>query len=128
GAFAVGVRTAAGRARPLGAHIKTAKEIHRALFNEGAENLRARLAEASAGAPLLVRLMIRDPDLQAIPWEALCDPGSAMGFFGTSPDLLPVRGVTTHDPWQAGDVRGALRILAIAPDGPRAAAALKGAL
>src|SRR5262249_57207161 len=78
--------------------------------------------------PLLLRLMIRDPDLQAIPWEALCDPASAMGFLGTSPDLLPVRGVTTHDPWQPGDVRGALRILAIAPDGERAAGALKGAL
>src|SRR5262245_47981212 len=72
--FTDGVLSAARRGRPLGARIAEAKEIYQALFREGAERLRACLAEASAGAPLLVRLMIHDPELQAVPWEAACDP------------------------------------------------------
>lgn len=126
--FTAGARAAAGRGRILGAHIAEAKQLHRALFRDGVEHLRTRLAEAAAGSPLLIRLLIRDPELQAVPWEALCDPASAMGFLGTSPDLLPVRGVTTAEPWQPGPVRGALRVLAIAPQGGRAAGMLKSAL
>src|SRR5262245_35289724 len=65
--FAAGARTAASRGRPLGVRVTEAKEIHEALFREGLETLRARLAEAAAGAPLLVRFLIRDPELQAFP-------------------------------------------------------------
>lgn len=126
--FTAGVKAAAARGRMSGAALVEARQLHRALFREGVEHLRARLAEVAAGAPLLVRFLIRDPELQAIPWEALCDPSSAMGFLGTSPDLLPVRGVTTSDPWQPGVVRGALRVLAIAPQGGRSAFVLQSAL
>ena len=126
--FTAGVRAAATRGRMLGAHLAEAKQLHRALFRDGAAHLLTRLAEAAAGSPVLVRLLIRDPELQAVPWEALCDPASAMGFLGTSPDLLPVRGVTSADPWQPGVVRGALRVLAIAPQGGRSAGLLRAAL
>lgn len=126
--FAAGVRAMAARGRLLGAHLAEAKELHRALFRDGAEHLRTRLAEAAAGQPLLVRLLVRDPELQAVPWEALCDPASAMGFLGTSPDLLPVRGVTSAEPWQPGIVRGALRVLAISPQGGRGVGLLRSAL
>lgn len=126
--FAAGVRAMASRGRLLGAHLAEAKELHRALFRDGALHLLTRLAEAAAGQPLLVRLLVRDPELQAVPWEALCDPASAMGFLGTSPDLLPVRGVTSAEPWQPGIVRGALRVLAISPQGGRGAGLLHRAL
>jgi hypothetical protein len=34
---------------------------------------------------LLVRLMIEDPNLQAVPWEALCRPQSNLGFLAARP-------------------------------------------
>lgn len=77
----------------------------------------ARLHEAAGGAPVLVRLMIHDRELQAVPWEALCKPGEALGFWGNAPDLLPVRGVHSTEPWLPREVRGAVRVLAIAPTG-----------
>jgi hypothetical protein len=118
GSFAEAVRRAAARGRPLGAELEQAQALHRAVLGDGVDQLRVGLG-AAAGGPLLVRLMISDPELQAVPWEALAAPGEAMGFWGTSPDLSPVRGVITSEPWQPREVRGALRVLAIAPsDGP----------
>ncbi|AUX42468.1 hypothetical protein SOCE26_039010 [Sorangium cellulosum] len=127
GSFSVAVREAAARGRPLGARVETAQALHCAVLRDGIHDLRARLGEA-AGGPLLVRLVIHDPGLQEVPWEALAAPGEAMRFWGTSPDLLPVRGVTTAEPWQPREVRGAVRVLAIAPSGGAALARLKEAL
>ncbi|WP_437682076.1 CHAT domain-containing protein [Sorangium sp. So ce131] len=127
GSFSVAVREAAARGRPLGARVETAQALHRAVLRDGIDDLRARLGEA-AGGPLLVRLVIHDPGLQEAPWEALAAPGEAMRFWGTSPDLLPVRGVATAEPWQPREVRGAVRVLAIAPSGGAALARLKEAL
>ncbi|WP_437932801.1 hypothetical protein WMF37_11415 [Sorangium sp. So ce291] len=127
GRFSAAVREAAARGRPLGTRVETAQELHRAVLRDGIDDLRARLGEA-AGGPLLVRLMIHDPGLEEVPWEALAAPGEAMRFWGTSPDLLPVRGVTTAEPWQPREVRGAVRVLAIAPPGGAALAGLKEAL
>src|SRR5262249_33569274 len=69
-----------------------------------------------------------DPELQGVPWEAACKPGEALGFWGSSPDLLPVRGVTSRDPWQPREVRGPVRVLAIAPSGAGRLAILEDAL
>ena len=116
-AFAAAVRTAAARRRPLPADLlDTARALYRAVIGGDIAALRSRLAEA-AGGPLLVRLGLPDAELQAVPWEALCKPGEAMGFWASSPDLLPVRGVTTDEPWQPRAVRGALRVLAVSPTG-----------
>ena len=126
--FASAVRAAASRARPLAPDVlERAQAIHSSVLGTTIETLRARLAEAASG-PLLVRLGLPDQDLQAVPWEALCKPGEALGFWATSPDLLPVRGVITSEPWQPRVVRGALRILAIAPTGGSSLAVLKTAL
>ncbi|AUX45918.1 uncharacterized protein SOCE26_074200 [Sorangium cellulosum] len=126
--FAVAVRAAAARGRPLAAGLlDTAQALQRAVLDGGIDPLRARLAEA-AGGPLLVRLGLHDLELQAVPWEALCKPGEAMGFWASSPDLLPVRGVTTDEPWQPRAVRGALRLLAVAPTGSAGLAVLRSAL
>ncbi|WP_438000363.1 CHAT domain-containing protein [Sorangium sp. So ce185] len=126
--FAGDVRQAAARARPLDERVaRMAQALHGAVLREGIDDLRARLGEA-AGGPLLVRLAIGEPGLQEVPWEALAAPGGAMRHWGTSPDLLPVRGVRSNEPWQPREVRGAVRVLAIAPAGGAALARLKEAL
>src|SRR6185503_5513076 len=62
------------------------------------------------------------------PWEALCEPDSAMSFWASSPELLPVRSVTTNEPWQPREVRGPVKVLAIAPSGIATLAPLELAL
>ncbi|WP_437506895.1 CHAT domain-containing protein [Sorangium sp. So ce1099] len=126
--FAAEVRGAAGRGRPLGSSLATAHELHGALLRDEIATLRARLHEAAGGEPVLLRLAISDADLKAVPWEALCEPSSAMGFWGSSPDLLPARSVTTNEPWQPREVRGAVKVLAVAPSGGATLARLEGAL
>jgi hypothetical protein len=127
-AFASTVRGAAmrGRALPTEA-LQTAQTLARALLGPEVDPLRARLAETAQG-PLLLRLLLSEPEIAAIPWEALCKPGEALGFWASSPDLLPVRRVITTEPWQPRAVRGAVRVLAVAPTGGASLAILKSAL
>ncbi|WP_157774819.1 CHAT domain-containing protein [Melittangium boletus] len=89
--------------------------LHRALFQGELQGVLARLREASSGGPVLLRLMLQDADLQGFPWEALCEPGKDFEFLGNSASLLPVRGVRSPEPWQPREVRGAVRLLAVAP-------------
>jgi CHAT domain len=130
-AFTAGV----ARAVESGSHLDDAVQaeayaLHDALFQGALRDVAQRLVEASAQSPILVRLMIRDPRLQAVPWEALCQPQTHAGFLGTSDRMLLVRGVRANDPGEACRVSGAVRILAIAPLAKAAAALreLEGAL
>jgi len=126
--FSSAVRVAASRAKPLPSEtIERAQLVHAGIFGPTIATLRARLAEAASG-PLLLKLSLPEQDLQAVPWEACCKPGEALGFWATAPDLLPVRGVMTSEPWQPRVVRGALRILAIAPTGGSSLVTLEAAL
>ncbi len=72
------------------------------------------------GTDLLVRLFVQDRTLLAVPWEALCKPGSNEGFWGTDTRLVVARGVTSPDPWVPHEIEGAVRILVIAPGGEEA--------
>ncbi|WP_437672106.1 CHAT domain-containing protein [Sorangium sp. So ce131] len=127
--FTAAVREAAGRERPLeGDLLALSHELHRALLRDEVAVLRARLHEAAGGEPVLLRLAISEAVLKAVPWEALCEPSSAMGFWGSSPDLLPARSVATNEPWQPREVRGAVKVLAVAPSGGATLARLEGAL
>src|SRR5262249_41878307 len=126
--FAAAVRAAAARGRPLSPPLlETAHAVERAVLGAGVDQLRARLAEAAAG-PLLMPLLLPDAELGAVPWEALCTPGEAMGFWASSPDVLPVRGVTTGEPWHPRAVPRALRVLALAPEGAHGLGVLEQAL
>ncbi len=128
GRFAAAVRSAAKYRRPLAAPVMAdAQALYRAVFNQENEALRARLAEAGS-APVMVRLNLHNADLQAVPWEALCKPGEALGFWASSPDLFPVRSFAASEPWQPRAVRGALRVLAIAPNDTTSLTVLQSAL
>lgn len=113
--FSEAVERAAKQARPLPDDIReTARALGSAILDGDIGNMRERLAEAAKG-PILLRLNVGAPELQAVPWEAVCLPGQSFGFWATSPELFPVRRVTSQDAWQPREIRGALRILAIAP-------------
>ncbi|WP_437745364.1 CHAT domain-containing protein [Sorangium sp. So ce1504] len=128
--FTTAVSAAARDGRPLTADLlATAQLLQRAVL-AGLDPLRTGIA-ATPGNPLLVRLCVQDPALQAVPWEALCRPGEAMGFWASSPLLLPVRGVKSDIPWQprpVRSVRGAVSVLAVAPRGGAGLEALRMAL
>jgi hypothetical protein len=126
--LAAGVPRAARDGRPLGGLVTAAQALHRAVLGEAVAELRARLAEASAGEPLLLRLAASEPDLQAFPWEALCEPGTSMGFLASAPGILPVRSVVTNERWQPRLVRGAVQVLIIAPEGGASLARIQDAL
>ncbi|MFY0563722.1 CHAT domain-containing protein [Archangium lansingense] len=127
--FTQQVREAAARARPLGMHLKQAQMLHQALFRGEVQEVMLRLREAAGGEQLLLRLMLhRDGTLQEFPWEALCEPDTTLGFMGSSPDMLLTRGVSSKEPLQPREVRGAVRVLAIAPSDEEALTVLRVAL
>lgn len=107
--------------------IEDAHRIRAALLAGDVGTLFDRLREAASG-PLLVRFMVGHRELQAMTWEALCIEGEALGFWGVATNLLPVRGVISTDPWQPREVRGAVKVLVIAPNGDAGVETLKQAL
>lgn len=109
--------------------VSESQTLHGEVFKGELRDVLVRLGEASKGGPLLVRLFTRERALQTIPWEALCRPGTTEGFLGTDPKVLFARGVTSSEPWEPREVRGAVRVLAIAPGSDeRALGALREAL
>ncbi|MCP3139982.1 CHAT domain-containing protein [Pyxidicoccus xibeiensis] len=127
--FAEWVEAAAERAEPLDeARLCQARALHRALFREGVQTVLDRMRGAAGEGQGLVRLMLREGELQAFPWEALCAPGTQRGFLGNSPDLFLARGVSSADLWQPREVSGAVKLQVISPTSELAPAALKSAL
>ncbi|MBK9757949.1 MAG: CHAT domain-containing protein [Nannocystis sp.] len=118
--FTSGVRRAVAAGQQLPEHVLTeAHELHAAVFHGAIADLVARLLEASRpdGGRLLVRLSAFDPELQRVPWEAMCRPGTAREFVGASPELQLVRGVSSGDPFEPREIRRAMRLQAIVPIG-----------
>jgi hypothetical protein len=95
--------------------VSDAQALYGEVFQGEIRDVLARLGEAAKDERLLVRLFLSDRALLSVPWEALCKPGSAEGFLGTDTKVLFARGVTSPDPWEPREVRGAVRVLAIAP-------------
>jgi hypothetical protein len=95
--------------------VNYAHALHQDFFQGELRDVLARLVEATKDGRVLVRLFMNHRDLQAIPWEALCKPGTAEGFLGVDPKLLVARGVLSQDPWEPRAVRGAVRVLVIVP-------------
>jgi len=128
--FRAAVEKAAKYGKPLDAPILAeAHTIRTALLNGAVGTLFAKLEEA-AGGPLLVRFLIAKdaPQLKSVPWEALSDAEDPLGYWGTSRKVMPVRRVTSGGAWEPRQVKGAVKVLAIAPTGNAGLDNLKQAL
>src|SRR5262245_34113732 len=97
--FGEWVKKAARDMAPLASMHHEAQELHAALFRGELQELLHRAQGAAGQAPILLRLMAHDPELQAIPWEFLCPTGTE-DFLGTSSSLAVARGVHSTRPWQ----------------------------
>jgi hypothetical protein len=119
--FAEWVKEAASRAAslkeclPEGQALREAQELYQALFQPALREVLHRLQGAAGNEPILLRLNPKSLPLKAIPWEALCGPGSELDFLGTSPGVLLARGVESVKAWQPREVKGAVRLLVISP-------------
>lgn len=111
------------------AAVAEARALYEEVFKGDVRDVISRLSEAAKDKRLLVRLFVGDRGLQSIPWEALCKPGTGEGFLGTDPRILVARGVMSSEPWEPREVRGSVRVLAVAPGSDeRALTALREAL
>ncbi len=116
--FAQTVGRAAAAGEPLSPRaLSDAHALYDAVFSHDTRDILVRALEASGDAPLQLRFVIREPRLQVVPWEALCEPGTSAGFLATSPRLLTTRAITSTRPWQPREVRRGVRLLVIAPIG-----------
>jgi hypothetical protein len=114
--FAEDVAGAVSSGEPLPDRVvEVARALFEQVFKGELRDVVARMEEAADDEPVLVRLFIQDRALSAVPWEALCRPGTGEGFLGTSSRLLLARGVSSSDPWEPHEVKEAVRVLAIAP-------------
>lgn len=114
--FRVNVGNAIARVQPLeGESLDMARELHEALFAGELRDLYVRLSGVAADQKqrLLVRLMIEDTNLQAVPWEAACRPQSSHGFLASAADMLITRGVNSVDPWEPRELRRSLVVLPV---------------
>src|SRR5690348_13927094 len=82
--FADAVRRAAEAGAPLDSNLLAVAQSAQRDVLSGKIGPLLELLRREAGGRLLVRLVITDPELQAVPCEALCAPGEALGFWGTS--------------------------------------------
>ncbi|HRI71797.1 MAG TPA: CHAT domain-containing protein, partial [Polyangium sp.] len=126
--FASAVRRSASYGQRLeSSTVEQAHVLLKSVLDGEVGSLFAKLQEAARG-PLLVKFFVHDAELAGMPWETLCKPGETHGFWATAADVLPVRGVLSGAPWQPREVRGAVRVLAIAPTGDAGVMNLKQAL
>jgi hypothetical protein len=120
--FARDVGRAVQRGQPLARPLLgEAQALHEAIHQSEFRELEARLLAASEDNRLLQRLFVHDSALQAVPWEALCRPGSTQDFWGSSPALHLARGVVSSNLWDPRKVSGAVRVLAVAPSSDESA-------
>lgn len=110
--------------------VQHAQSLYEEILNGELRDVLSRLVEASKEqSPVLVRLFIHDDTLQSVPWEAICKPGRAEGFWGTDPRIVVARGVLSPEAWDAKTIDGAVRLLVIAPaESSTAISALRQAL
>jgi CHAT domain len=123
--FSEEVAEAAARGEHLGGVLSQAQALHGALFREKFLEVLHTLRGTAGHAPILLRLMLQSPSLHAIPWEAMCQPGTGPDFLGTSPELFVARGVHSVRPWQPREVTGAIRLLSLSPSDERGPDRLK---
>ena len=89
--FGEWVKEAASRSASLTAFLpdaqalREAEALYQALFQQGLLEALHRLQGAAGNEPVLLRLNPKSPALKAIPWEALCLPGSGSSSWAPRP-------------------------------------------
>jgi hypothetical protein len=121
------VKAAASHGAPVKQPAR-AQELYQALFREGLQEVLSQLHGADDSAPILLRINPADLDLHAIPWEALCRPGTTLDFLGTSPKLCIARGASSTKSWKPCRVQGAVRLLVVSPSDEHAPDRLRAVL
>ncbi|HEX5744773.1 MAG TPA: CHAT domain-containing protein [Archangium sp.] len=114
--------------KPEGKALREAQELYQALFQPGLLEILHKLQGAAGSEPVLLRLNPQELELKAIPWEALCRPGSTLDFLGTSQEVLLARGVESTRFLQPREVKGAVRLLVVSPADEDAPARLRAKL
>jgi hypothetical protein len=125
--FGEGVKAAASTGKPL-KPLSQAQALYEALFQQELRDVLGQLRGAAGGEPLLLRLNPSERDLHAVPWEALCRPGTTLDFLGTSPELCLARGASSTKPWAPCRVEGPVRLLVISPSDEHAPERLRAVL
>ncbi|WP_437679726.1 SUMF1/EgtB/PvdO family nonheme iron enzyme [Sorangium sp. So ce131] len=112
------VGRAAHNHRPLDAQTAhEAHALHDDVFRVTVTNLVAEARLRAKGRPVLLRLVIDDPALKAVPWEVMCAPGSQEGFLAVSTEVRPVRAVLGGEDVEGPLETDRIRILMLAATG-----------
>lgn len=108
--------------------VEEAQRLYDRLFGGEIRDVLTRVRAEASEEHVVVRLLVRNRALQAIPWEALCQPGTSEGFLAAGTRVDVVRGVSSSEPTIPQIVQGAIRVLSIAPTGDTGLVNLKGAV
>lgn len=106
--------------------MSLAHRLYDAILGGEVGKLSSSMVSASS-APLLIQLALGDSvghdawSLHDVPWEALCAPSTTEGFWGAIPEVCLVRRVPmTSGVARGREVRAALKLLVVAPQGETA--------
>lgn len=127
--FAAKVGRAARAGKPLDPGlVAIAQSLYDEIFQDDLRDVMTRMRGSAEDKAIVVRLFVGER-LSAIPFEALCKPGTGEGFLGIHPRIVLARGLSSPEPWAPREVRGAVKVLSIAPGSDeRALIALREAL
>ncbi|HRI65256.1 MAG TPA: CHAT domain-containing protein [Polyangium sp.] len=92
--------------------LSQAHDLHQAFFQGAVSDA---LTLTAANELPFVRLIVEDPRLQKVPWEALCKPGTSEDFLAMGTRFAVARGITSTEPVTSRKIDTALRLLVIAP-------------
>jgi len=112
--------------RPMPEGLReSARELFLEVFSQKRGEALLALRKGGSGS-LLLSLLLDDPQLIGLPWEAMRGPGPLDGSLACQPDLSFVRGVSSDLPAIPREVSGPLRVLVVAPGGAPSALSAAG--
>ncbi len=127
GRFGEWVKEAASKGMPL-TPLTGSQQLFQALIQQGLQQVLHQLQGTAKGESILLRLNASAPELQAVPWEALCRPETTVDFLGTSQQISLVRGASSLKPWESCRIQDSVRLLVISPSDESAPDRLRAVL
>ncbi|MBZ4417445.1 CHAT domain-containing protein [Myxococcus sp. RHSTA-1-4] len=128
-AFGEQIRQAAKHGKELQEELLQAQRLYKALLHADLRDVMQRQHGYRQEEALLLRLGLKhERSLQAIPWEALCQPDTNQGFLGNSDEVLVARSVVSNRRAVCREVSGAVRVLGVSLVGRATVTRLQAAL